>query len=344
MSSSTETHPQAGTKLGTFLRFLPWAGLWLVAGLCFVWGFFALFFDVDSSLLKALFLGLYLLAAAMLLIFVKKRLPKTAGFLLLFVLVLLWWLSKKPSQDRDWSPEYARTPWADITGDVVTLHEVRNNLYRSESDFTPRWETRTVHLSKLKGADLFLTFWGSPHIAHPIVSFDFGDDGHICFSVETRREKTERYSAVRGFFRQFELYYVIGDERDLIGVRAIHRKDEVVYRYPLKLSPESSRTVFLDYLRSTNQLHSKPKWYNALTTNCTTAIRAHGEAAHVAPPWDWRVLLNGHFDERLYDYHAIDTDLPFAEMKRRACINDAARRHGGVAADFSKAIRVPASR
>lgn len=257
-----------------------------------------------------------------------------------FAVAFVWWLSLRPSNDRDWSPEYAHAPWADIDGDTVVIHHFRNCDYRSAKDFSAHWETKTVHLSKLCGLDLFMSYWGSPHIAHTLLSFDFGDDGRVCTSIETRREGHETYSAVRGFFRQYELYYVIGDERDLVGVRTNHRGEDV-YLYRLaKAKPETYRALFLAYLRSANDLREHPRWYHATMNNCTTNIRLNAQASGFAYGWNWRMLLNGHFDELLHRRGTISSSLTFAETKARARINDRARR-GGNAPDFSERIRTP---
>jgi len=161
-------------------------------------------------------------------------------------------LSLKPSNFRQWQPDVAETAWAEINGDRVTIHNFRNCDYRGEFDYTPHWETRTVDLSKLRGIDIFITYWGSPWIAHPIVSFDFGDDGHVAMSVETRKEVGETYSAVRGFFRYYELIYTIADERDVVRLRSNYRHGEDVYLYHTLAAPEQARSIFLNYLARAN--------------------------------------------------------------------------------------------
>jgi len=316
------------------------AGLvWLLAATGNVWALAALYFDMKPGWLACVFILLCLTALGALLWKVRGLFLKPVSCLLPFVLVMVWWASLKPSQHRDWSPEYARLSWAEINGDAITLHDFRNVQYRSARDFTPRWETRNVRLSRLQGVDLFLSYWGSRHIAHPVVSFDFGEDERVCFSVETRREKPETFSAIRGFFRQFELYYVMGDERDLVGGRVVHRLHEQAYRFPLQIPPEALRLIFLDYLRGMNDLRDKPQWYNAATMNCTTAIRVHARAGELLHAWDWRILLNGHFDERLYEYQVISNELPFAEMKKQAKLPDSVRSLSSDDPDFSRLIR-----
>jgi hypothetical protein len=252
------------------------------------------------------------------------------------------WLKSRPSNDRDWSPEYAEIPWAEINGDEVTIHNFRSCDYRSTTDFTVRWETKIVHLSKLRGIDLFVTHWGSPHIAHTLLSFDFGDEGRVCTSVETRCERGETYSAVGGLFRQFELCYVIGDERDLIGVRTNHRRGEDVYLYPLvQTNPEKYRALFLTYVRSANELRKHPRWYHAAMDNCTTTIQVIAQASGFASAWNWRIFLNGHLDELLYKRGTISSALTFHETKARAHINARARNVGS-GREFSERIRTTA--
>jgi hypothetical protein len=320
------------------IRFVGLLIAWPIAFVCALWAIGAFYFDFPIPALRvpiAIGLALALLAAG---IFVRGKFWKLASVLAGFGLVLAWWLTLKPSNDRPWQPDVSETGWAEINGDDVAIHNVRNCDYRTETDYTPRWETRTVNLSQLSGLNIAITYWGSPYMAHPIVSFEFADSPPICFSIETRKEIGETYSAIAGFYRQYELIFICADERDVIRVRTNYRQDEDVYLYRVLLPPKDVRERFLEYLKSLNALHSKPRWYNAATTNCTTTIREqHLASKRIA--WDWRILINGKGDELLYERHLIATDgLPFAELKERSHINDRAR-----AADqdpeFSRRIR-----
>jgi hypothetical protein len=195
-------------------------------------------------------------------------------------------------------------------------------------------------LENLSGADIFITWWGSPWIAHPIVSFDFGDQGHVAMSIETRDEVGQSYSAVRGFFRQYALTYIASDERDVIRLRTNYRKDEEVYIFRTTIKPPLARRLFLDYMQRANELHTHPEWYNALTNNCTTNIDVSAaEARDVHTSYDWRVLLNGKGDEMMYEHHSLVTGgLSLPELKAQAHINPAARAAGD-SPDFSRLIR-----
>jgi hypothetical protein len=182
------------------------------------------------------------------------------GFLALCAVVLAWWLMTPPSNSRNWQPDVRVLPWAEIRGNQVTLHNIRNCDYRSESDYTVRHYDKTFDLSRLKSVDLFLVHWGAPYIAHTMLSFGFQGEGNVCFSIEVRRQVGEEFSLLKGFFRQNEVIYVVGDERDLVGLRANHRGEQV-YLYRLKTSEDFVRNVFLDYLRKVNDLReSEDSW------------------------------------------------------------------------------------
>jgi hypothetical protein len=228
------------------------------------------------------------------------------------------------------------------------VHNIRNFDYRTETDFTPAYSDRTYDLNKLDSADLIAVYWMGPAIAHLLLSFGFGDD-HLAISIEARKEKGESYSSAKGFFRQYELYYVVADERDVVRVRTNYRKDppEDVYFYPLRVSRENLRRVFLEYVRKMNALRERPEFYNTLTTNCTTAILMNTRVSPESLPFSWKVLLSGYTPAYVYESGRIDRSLPFEELQRRSLVNAAAQA-ADQAPDFSQRIRaglpVPAGR
>ena len=320
------------------IKAIAWALVWLVLSVAVLWAAGALYFDFPVSILRGPAALLLLLAFIATAIFVRGRLLKLAICLGGFALVTGWWLTIKPTNNRTWQPDVAHTAWAEINGDQVTVHDVRNCEYRTEDDFTPRWDTRTVRLSQITGMDLAITYWGSPWMAHPIVSFDFADALPLCFSIETRKSVGQKYSAVRGLYRQYTLIYVVADERDSIRVRSNYRHGEDVYLYRTLASPPEARERFLEYIQTINILRDHPRWYNAVTTNCTTSIRTQRPRNERAP-WDWRILVNGKGDELLYERHLIATGgLPFSELKQRSWINKLARA-ADQDPDFSRLIR-----
>ncbi len=316
--------------------------VWLPIVFLTVWATAALYFDVPVSWLRIPTAATYLLIAAGFIFLIRRPRFRIIAYMGLFSVVLMWWLSLKPSNIRPWQADVAQTAWAEIDGDRITIHNFRNCDYRKEFDYTCQWQTKSVNLSELRGIDLFVTYWGSPWIAHPILSFQFGDDDHLAFSIETRKEIGEGYSSIHSFFRQYELAYVIASERDVIRLRTNYRHGEFVYLYRTTAGPAWSRALFLDYLGRVNKLHQRPEWFNALTSNCTTNIFGHIATVSRAPSnnisWDWRILLNGKADEMEYERGNLVGNLPFPELKRRALIN-AASWAADQAPDFSRRIR-----
>jgi Domain of unknown function (DUF4105) len=260
---------------------------------------------------------------------------------LLFGAVLAWYFSITPSNDRDWVVQNAALPHATVDGDVVTLHNVRNFSYRTETDFTPAYRDQRVDLRQLEAVDLVASYWMGPHIAHVFLSFAFAGGEHLAISIEARNERGEGYSTLNGFFRQYELYFVVADERDLIGLRTNHRRDppEQVYLYRLKGSHAAGRRLFMEYIDQINALAVRPAFYNSLTTNCTTNIWLNSRVNPEHLPFSWKILASGHVPEYLHDHGRLAAgDLPFAEVQRRALVNPRAQAAGS-AADFSRRIR-----
>jgi hypothetical protein len=316
-------------------RVIRWIGALLVlltAIIAVAWAFGAVWFDAPFGNANKVVAALLAIASAIVLVFVRPFWRKLGIFVVLFAGVLIWWLTLSPTNDSDWQPDVAQKAWTDIQGDEVTLHNVRNCDYRTETDYTPHWETRTVRISQITGIDLAVDYWGSPWIAHPIASFQF------CFSIETRKKLGQTYSTIGGLYRRFELIYIVADERDVIRVRTNYRKEDI-YLYRTTISPAHARERFLEYIHSLNALRNKPRWYNAITTNCTTSIRTQ-HPPNERLPWDWRILLNGKGDELMYERHLIvNGGLPFAELKNRSLI-DARARAANDSPDFSQLIRV----
>jgi hypothetical protein len=269
----------------------------------------------------------------------RVRILAAIAFAIASLLVLIVWSSATPSNEREWQPDVAVLPYATIDGDLVTVHNIRNFDYRTETDFTPAYYDRTFDLRHLDRVDLVAVYWMGPAIAHLLVSFGFGGT-HLAISIEVRKERTEQYSSLAGFFRRYELIYVVADERDAIRLRTNYRKSppEDVYVFRAIGPTENGRRVFLDYMRDINELREHPRFYNTLTTNCTTMILAHTMVNPGHLPYSWKILLSGYTPEYAYDMGRFDRNLPFEELKRRAHVNAAAQA-ADQAPDFSQRIR-----
>jgi hypothetical protein len=310
-----------------------------------LWAVLALYFgDSHTSSLQtgiAAVIGLLGLATLISLGFARWRKRFVVGYLMLFVLILSgWWVAIQPSNERQWQADLAILPYATTEGDIVTVHNIRNVDYRSEFDFTPAYYDKTFDLNKLEGVDLFAVYWMGPAIAHTIMSFNFGDKDYLAVSIEARKELNEGYSTIKGFFRQYELTYIVADERDVIRLRTNYRKDPIenVYLYRLHPPKENVRRLFLEYIKQINGLHEKPAFYNTLLDNCTTAIwfNTRVNAGHL--PFSWKILLSGYVPEYIYESGGLNTKIPFEQLQQQAHINAVAKTLDK-SAYFSQGIR-----
>lgn len=253
--------------------------------------------------------------------------------------VVVWWICIPPSHERPWRREVAVLPRAVIDGDRVELHNFRNFVYRSRDDFDEHYETRELSLEHLVSVDLYVSYWKIGPVAHTFLSFNF-DDGSppVCISIETRPEVGEGFDPIASMFKQFELIYVVGDERDIVAVRTNHRNEEV-FLYRIRAAPERVRDLFRIYLDRINQLVDRPEWYHLLSNNCTLNIIRYSRSVGAQHGrFEIRHLLNGLIDRYVYGMGIVDTTLGFEELRRRSHINAAAREDER-SPDFPERIR-----
>lgn len=316
----------------------------LLALLTAGWGVLAIAFDgpqndVVRIALAAAFAALSL-AALGAFISSRRRWRALAAYAVLFALLVAWWRGIEPSNERDWQTDVALLPEATIEGDTVTVRNIRNFDYRSESDYTPAYYDKRFDLRKLEGVDIVAVYWMGPAVAHIFVSFAFTGGDHLAVSIEARKEKGEGYSTVKGFFRQYELHYVVADERDVVRLRTNYRRDppEDVYVYRARAPIENGHRLFMAYMHKINALKERPEFYNTLTTNCTTNIWHHTLINPGHLPFSWKVLASGYVPQYLYDSGRLDTSVPFADLQRRALVNGRALA-ADKSADFSQRIR-----
>ena len=310
-----------------------------------VWGALALAYagPPGETLRHAMAVAFALASLAALIGFAMRRWRWRAlgAFLLLFALLLAWWSGVEPSNDRDWQTDVAQLPSATIDGDLVSMHNIRNFDYRSETDYTPAYYDKRFDVSRLEAVDLVAVYWMGPAIAHTFMSFSFAGGDRLAISIETRKEKGEGYSTIKGFFRQYELYYVVADERDVIRLRTNYRHDppEDVYVYRLQGSLDNARRLFMAYVKQINSLTSAPEFYNTLTTNCTTNIWVHSRINPDHLPFSWKILASGYVPQYLYEHGLLAAGgLSFSELQRRVHVNARAQA-ADAAADFSQRIR-----
>jgi hypothetical protein len=313
--------------------------LLLILGLAWMWGVTALYLAGPKSywlnITLACIFGLFLPAAF---IFTRSLWRGSLSCLVVFAALLIWWQTLTPTHYKNWALDVEQISHGEIQGDKLVMYNVRNFDYRTVNDFDQIWETREYNLNNLRGLDLFLSYWASDNIAHAILSWDFGDDGHLAISIETRKDRTQQYSSIRGFFKQYEIAYVAADERDIIMLRTNYRKERV-YLYHLEVPKRKVRALLNDYLLTMNNLVETPEFYDALANNCTTAIKIHVDAIRLdePPPFDWRIIASGHVDGLLYDRGKLITTMPFKELRRISRVDLRMQKEGRE--DFSKKVR-----
>ena len=326
-----------------FVRTVWSLALALAIALITLWASLALWYRVPfAEAIRGLAASAFALdgLATIVAVFTRVRRPALIAFLAAFAAMLAWWSTIHPRADGDWSPDVARQTTGVIEADTLTLTDVRDFDWRSNSDFTERWTTRSYDLSKLKTIDLFMTYWSGPKIAHPIVSFGFEGGEFIAWSIEVRALRGGEFSPIADFFRNSALVIIAADERDVVRLRT-SILGEQVQLYRLRASPQVARAVLLEYVADANALAQTPRFYNSLITNCTTAIVKIVRLAGVNVSFDWRLIINGFLPDFLYERGAINTRIPLAELKARAQIS--ARAHEVDASpDFSRLIRVGA--
>ncbi len=310
------------------------------------WAVLAIYFGDSNSNTTQLFIatafGIFGLVTLISLKFVQSRKPILASYFLLFTAILIWWFTAiTPSNQRQWQPDVAQLAFATRNENLITINNIRNFDYHSEFDYSPSYYSKTYDLNKLEGISLFAIYWMGPAIAHTILSFNFGDNNHLAISIEARKEQGEGYSTIKGFFRQYELIYIVADERDVIRLRTNYRKDPVenAYLYPLQLSPEIARQIFLEYINKINDLHEKPSFYNTLINNCTTEVWYNTRITANHLPFSWKILVSGYVPEYLYESNILDTKTPFEYLQQQVHINTKAHA-ADQATDFSRLIRV----
>ena len=271
-------------------------------------------------------------------VFIKPRWKAALVFAGQFAAICLWYALIPASNDRDWQADVARVASIDFDGDRFTIHNLRNFRYRSADDFDEVWESRDYDLAGLRSTDLYFSYWGPKNIAHTMLSFGFENGDYLAVSVETRKEIGEEYDPLKSFFKQFELIYILGDERDLIALRTNTRLEET-YLFPMSLTPEARRSLLVDILHRTDKLGRNPAYYAPIKHNCTTSLLGHLNKVRERPvPFSFKLLLNGYIPELAYERGTLPNDAPFDEVMERYAISAKAVQ-AGVGPGYSEAIR-----
>jgi len=315
----------------------------LLVGSSAIWGALALWYQAPGGqALKTLCVLLW--AAFSLTILVALWQGRTAigllAFALAFSALLIWWQRIEPTNDRIWADDVSRMTTGSIDGSRVTLTNVRDFDWRSDTDYTQHWETRSYDLDHLKSVDMIMSYWTGPAIAHMLVSFGFDDGTHVAFSVEIRRGKQQSFSEIGGFFKEFELSIIAADERDVIRVRTnVRGEDDYLYR--VRMPVPAMRSLFLGYVSEANGLVRAPRFYNTITVNCTTLVYHMMKRIVGHLPLDYRLILSGYLPEYVYRVGGLDPRYSLSDLRTLGRITDRAKRadrSGSFSADIRRGI------
>jgi hypothetical protein len=315
----------------------------IIVGFCAIWGAFVLWYQAPGGqalriLGMVLWLGFNL--ALLMVLWQGRTALALAAFAITFGALLIWWQRIAPSNNRIWADDVAQMTTGTIDGTHVTLHNVRNFEWRSNTDYTQRWETRGYDIEHLNSVDMIMSYWTGPAIAHLLISFGFDDGDHVVFSVEIRREKRESFSEIGGFFKEFELSILAADERDVIRVRTnVRGEDDYLYR--IRMPVQDIRALFLSYIGQANSLVKQPRFYNTITVNCTTLV--YHMMRHIVGylPMDYRLLLSGYIPEYVYRVGGLDNRFSLAELRALGRITERAKqadRSEAFSADIRRGI------
>ncbi len=294
---------------------------------CAIWGCLALWYRLPGGRTwRVLAAAIWMLAGLVILSAVSPAhvLSAVALFAVLFGGLLLWWIRLTPSNDRVWADDVAEMTSGTVLANRAVLRNVRNFDWRTDADYTQRWETRSYDLDRLDTLDMILSYWTVSAIAHVLISFGFDDGNHVVFSVEIRREKHQRYSALGGFFKQFELSILAADERDVIRLRTnVRGEDDYLYR--IRLSKPAMRSLFVAYVEQANSLVRTPRFYNTVTVNCTTLIYRMLQRIVGRLPMDFRLLFSGYLAAYVYKVGGLDRRFSLDQLRSLGRITERAR-------------------
>ena len=298
-----------------------------------------------GSIASCVLIGLWwLLACVVLGIYFKRSLISrrvdVALYIIAFLLSLVWYFNIEARQDRQWNPEVARMLSYERQGDIITIHNVRNFDWHKDGSYTEQWETRQYNLNDINGVNIITSYWMGPKIAHTLVSFDFKNQKPLVFSIEIRKEKTESFSAIGGFFRQFELSLIAADEKDIVYTRS-NIRGEQVYFFPVKMDKHMAQSLFLEYLSKADDLAEQPKWYNTLTSNCTTLVFDMVQAVSDKQlPMDYRLIASGYLPNYLKDLHVLPHDWDIQTWYQRAHVNPKSASYSSLSSEqYSELLR-----
>ncbi|AXI48792.1 hypothetical protein C1J03_06890 [Sulfitobacter sp. SK012] len=321
------------------VQFFPFAVLFLTVAYATAWGTLALWYKLPGPNLvvgvAAVSFGIFGIST-LIAFFTSLRWRWFWVFGVSLVALNVWWNTLVPPADGNWTPDVARQVTGTIDGDILTLHNVRAFNWRTVDDFDENWVTRTYDLSQTESADLFMSYWAGPEMAHFMVSFGFANGDYLTWSMEVRREVGSSFSPTADFFKAHTIAVIAAEERDIVGLRSNIKKERVqIFRG--QHDPNDTRLIEA-YVAAANEVAEKPRWFNSVFTNCSRSVIMLARHVGIKVPFDYRVIVNGYFPNFLYDHGKLNSDVSIEELYHLGDITERALANG-LTDNFSTAIR-----
>lgn len=202
----------------------------------------------------------------------------------------------QPSLELEWAADCEHLTTATVDGNDLVFRNVRDFHWRTTRDRDERWDDEVkVKIDELTDVWFVVDHFHSIHgMAHTYLTFDFACGTCLSFSFETRRERNERYHPWDGLWRAYELYLLVGHERDVTGLRTTARKNRD-YMLRAMTPPGKDRELLLAMVAKLNKLAVQPEWYHSLLTTCNTSIvNIVNQITPGRIPFLWRNFLPGY--------------------------------------------------
>jgi hypothetical protein len=231
-----------------------------------------------------------------------------------------------PSNERSWVNDNERLATVELEGDTALFRNVRDFNWRTTKDYDERWIDKKVDLREVRKIWFVLEYFSPERkeMAHTILSYEFEDGSRLACSIEVRKKKGVSYDPLKGVFRTYELIYVWGTERDIIGVRSRCRSRSKTHLFEgVVLGPGNERRMLESYISRTNKLATEPEWYNTITNTCTTNIVNHVNAVYPGRvPWAIGVMMPGLSPKMLLRNNLVKTEVGLSETMFSSLIDE----------------------
>lgn len=151
-------------------------------------------------------------------------------FILLVIVLFLMYVfsTKKPSLDKNWSDDAKILPDVTINTYTVDVKNIRDWRYNKGAVLTRNYYDESYDPEKITKAYFLINPFGKwEGVGHTFFLFEFNNGETVSVSVEARREEGVKYSAFKGLFNKYEMWYAWGSAADFFSRRAIYNNEDL---------------------------------------------------------------------------------------------------------------------